>query len=210
MPTAMVCGAAGGIGRALVQALHDEGWRVAALCREPERIGDLPVTAFEADFADDFAVRQAILAAAQEFEQIDLWIYAAGDIAAAPVRDMSPAAWQRLITANLTGAFIATHHSLPLLKDDATLVYIGAVSERLQLPCLTAYAAAKYALEAFTTALSKEERTRKILLVRPTAVDTPLWSKVSMRLPKNALTPEQCAQQILAAASEGKTGQVDL
>ena len=41
-------------------------------------------------------------------------------------------------------------------------------------------------LEAFAEALGKEERTRKVLVVRPGAVDTPLWQKVSMRLPKGA------------------------
>ena len=60
------------------------------------------------------------------------------------------------MTANLSGAYLATHHSLPLLAEDAHLVFLGAVSERLRLPGLSAYAAAKAGLEAFGEALGKE------------------------------------------------------
>jgi short-subunit dehydrogenase len=87
---------------------------------------------------------------------------------------------------------------------------LGAVSERLRLPKLSAYAAAKAGLEAFVEALRKEERRRQVMLVRPAAVATPLWDKVPMSLPTNAPSPEKVAKRILKAYHEGHTGQLDL
>jgi len=141
---------------------------------------------------------------------IDLWIYSAGDIASAKVGDMAENDWQRLADANLTGPFIATRHSLPLLAEDAHLIYLGAVSERLRPPGLAAYAAAKAGLEAFAEALAKEERKRRITVVRPGAVETALWEKVPMRLPKGAMSPQALAVKILDAHAAGHKGTLDL
>ena len=112
--------------------------------------------------------------------------------------------------ANLTGAFLATHYSVPLLAEDAHLVFLGAYSERLRLPGLAAYAAAKAGLEAFVAALAKEERRRRVTLVRPGAVDTPLWNKMPVRLPRSALTPDDLAQRILAFHEAGSSGILEM
>jgi short-subunit dehydrogenase len=75
---------------------------------------------------------------------------------------------------------------------------------------LSAYAAAKAGLEAFGTVLGKEERKRRVMVVRPAAVDTSLWEKVPFKLPKNAMRPEEVAEQILSAVREGHRGVLDL
>jgi NAD(P)-dependent dehydrogenase (short-subunit alcohol dehydrogenase family) len=155
-------------------------------------------------------VEQALEAVRQETDQVDLWIYAAGDIAASKVADASPQDWQRILNANLVGAHLATHYSLPLLASDGHLVFLGAISERLRLPRLSAYAAAKAGLEAFVQVLGKEERKRRVTLVRPAAVDTPLWDKVPFRLPPKALGPDEVAARILAAYHDGHRGVLDI
>lgn len=210
MKTAMVLGASGGIGRALVKALTHEGWTVLAVARHPDDLAVLTPHVIEADLASPHAVQTAITMASQEITEIDLWIYAAGDITATKVGEMGPEDWRRILDANLTGAYLATHYSLPLLAADAHLIFLGAISERLRLPGLAAYATAKAGLEAFAEALGKEERRRRVTVVRPAAVDTPLWEKVPMRLPKSALTPEAAAQEILKAHQQGHKGTLDL
>jgi 3-oxoacyl-[acyl-carrier protein] reductase len=195
---AMIWGAGGGIGRALVYRLREEGWRVLVMGRHTIYLSDLTPDLFEADVADPGSVERAIAAASQDLKQLDLWIYAAGDIAAHKVSEASPKTWQRILDANLTGAYLTAHHSLSLLAPDAHMVFLGAVSERLRLPRLSAYAAAKVGLEAFVEVLGKEERKRRVTLVRPAAVDTPLWDKVPFKLPQGALSPDQAAERILA------------
>jgi 3-oxoacyl-[acyl-carrier protein] reductase len=210
MSTALIWGASGGIGRALVEQLRTENWTIAAVSRHPDDLAALTPHRFTADVADEFAVRQAVFMVAQEVPEIDLWVYAAGDIAPGKVAELDAAAWRRILDANLNGAYLTTHHSAPILAEQAHLVYLGAYSEKLRLPGLSAYAAAKAGLEAFTAALAKEERHRRVTLVRPGAVSTPLWSKMPVRMPRSAALPAAVAAQILAAYTSGHSGLLDL
>jgi NAD(P)-dependent dehydrogenase (short-subunit alcohol dehydrogenase family) len=210
MKTALIWGAGGGIGRALLTQLTNEDWSVVAVTHQPTNLEDLTPYVINADVASAYEVELAITSASQIVDEIELWIYAAGDITSSKTADMPPEVWQRIIDANLTGAFLTTHYSLPLLAAEAHLVYLGAISERLRLPGLAAYAAAKAGLEAFAEALGKEERKRRVTLVRPGAVATPLWEKVPLRLPADALSPAAVAQQILEAHQRGHKGVLNL
>jgi NAD(P)-dependent dehydrogenase (short-subunit alcohol dehydrogenase family) len=143
-------------------------------------------------------------------EEVDLWVYAIGDIVSLKVEEMSFEDWERILAANLSGAYLAIHHSLPLLASDAHIVFLGAVSERLRLPGLAAYASAKAGLEALATVLRKEQRKQRVTVVRPKAVETSFWEKVPFSLPRGALAPGQIAERILQAYDEGETGILDL
>ena len=210
MKTAMIWGASGGIGQALTAQLLTDDWAVVAIGRNVEELNDKSTLTIQSDVTNAFSVQDAILSTGYEVDEIDLWIYAAGDITSSSVEEMAPEKWQEILGANLTGAYLTTHFSLPLLAENAYLIYLGAVSERLRLPGLSAYAAAKSGLEAFAEALRKEERKRRVMVVRPGAVATPFWDKVPMRLPKDAATPEKVAKRILNAYLEGYTGVLDL
>lgn len=207
---AMIWGAAGGIGQALTSTLKDAGWQVIAVARDADKLDASVDVSIEADVSDNFAVQSAVQSASFEVDEVDLWIYAAGDIVSAKVSETTPEEWRRIIDANLSGAHLVTHYSLPLLADDAHLFYLGAVSERLRLPGLSAYAAAKTGLEAYVDALRKEQRGRRVTVVRPGAVATPFWDKVPMRLPKDAATPEKVARRILQAYDDEHSGTLDL
>ncbi|GAB4479819.1 MAG: SDR family oxidoreductase [Anaerolineae bacterium] len=208
--TAMIWGASGGIGRALAVRLMAEGWTVVGVSRHPHDLVGVVTYAIEGDAADPHAVQRAVMAAAMEVETVDLWVYAAGDIVSEPVEELGLDGWRRILDANLTGAYLAVHHSLPLLAEDAHIVFLGAVSERLRLPGLAAYAAAKAGLEAFADTLRKEQRRRRVTVVRPGAVFTPLWDKVPMTAPKDSMTPEAVAAKVLEAYHGGHKGILDL
>lgn len=210
MSTAMIWGANGGIGRALAAHLVTNNWNAVAITHRPSNFDNLTPHAIDADVAVPYEVQLAVTTASQLVSEVDLWIYAVGDITSAKITEMPPDDWQRILDANLTGAYLTTHYSLPILADDAHLVYVGAISERLRLPNLAAYAAAKAGLEAFAEALGKEERKRRITVVRPSAVDTPLWQKVPLRLPTNAVSPYEIARQILEAHQQGHKGILNL
>ena len=210
MTKAMIWGANGGIGRALVTRLTSQGWTVMAVARQPSDLASLTPHLFEADIADPIEIQATAMAASEITDDINLWIYTVGDITTSTVADMSPDTWQRILHANLTGAFLSIHYSLPLLAPNAHLVFLGAVSEQLRLPGLAAYATAKAGLEAFGDTLGKEERKRRVTVVRPGAVGTPLWEKVPMQLPTHALSAEEVAKQILEAYHQGHQGLLDL
>lgn len=210
MQTAMIWGANGGIGQALVKQLTTQDWHVIAIARHYQGIESESITTIDADATDPQAVETAITIASQTAVDVPLWIYAAGDITSAKVADLRAADWHRILGANLTGAYLTTHYSLPLLDETCHLMYIGAISERLQLPGLSAYVAAKAGLEAWATSLAKEERRRRITVVRPGAVVTPFWDKVPLKLPKDALSADSVAQQIIDAHQQGHKGTLDI
>jgi NAD(P)-dependent dehydrogenase (short-subunit alcohol dehydrogenase family) len=206
----MVWGANGGIGRALVKRLVQENWTVWAISRHPGGLETLTPHVLQADVSSARAVQQAVLAVGETGAQIDLWAFAAGDIEAISVAEMQPPTWNRIIDANLYGAYLTVHYSLPLLTETAHIFLLGAVSERMRLPRLSAYAAAKAGLEAFAEALRKEQRKRRVTVVRPGAVDTPFWEKVPFKLPPHAPPPQSVAEAILDAYEERHKGPLDL
>jgi NAD(P)-dependent dehydrogenase (short-subunit alcohol dehydrogenase family) len=207
--TALIWGANGGIGRALVSSLVAQGWQVLAAGRDTDQLEGLTDHVFDVEFLDAGSLQSAISAISQVVEEIQLWIYAAGDITSQPVGEMSLQTWRRILDANLSGAFLATQASLPLLAKDAHLFYLGAIHERLRLPGLSAYAAAKAGLEAFAEVVRKETR-RKVTVLRPAAVDTAFWKKVPFRLPPHHLKPDDVAERLLQAYQNGETGTLDL
>lgn len=208
--TAMIWGINGGIGNAIASLLKKNEWTVVGISRNSENAAEQFEHTFSANVSREFDVQTAVQAASFEVDQIDLWVYAIGDIETKPIAVLDIESWLRQLDANLTGPFLTTKHSLPLLADNAHLVYLGAVSERLKLPKFAAYVAAKAGLEAFLTSLQKEQRGKKITLVRPGAVATPFWDKLPLRLPKDAVSPEKVAKRILSAYEAGHSGQLDL
>ena len=206
--TALIWGAGGAIGRAIAHRLSSDGWQVLAAGRHTDNLSDPIEHLYEVELGDPFSVQSAVTAMSQEASEVDLWVYAAGDIASLRISEMQPLDWQRILDANLGGAYLATHYSLPLLAEQAHLIYIGAVSERMRLPGLAAYAAAKAGLEALAEVVRKESR-RKVSVVRPGAVDTPFWNKVPFKLPAHPLSPEQLAESILQAYTAGQQGILD-
>jgi NAD(P)-dependent dehydrogenase (short-subunit alcohol dehydrogenase family) len=206
----MVWGAKGGIGHALVERLAGEGWDVWAITRHPGDLAGVTPHVLQADAANVRAVQQAVLAVNETGAQVDLWAYAAGDIEAVTVAEMQPETWRRILDANLNGAYLAIHYSLPLLAPQAHIFFLGAISERMRLPRLSAYAAAKAGLEALAETLRKEQRKRRVTVVRPVAVDTPFWAKVPFKLPPHPLHPEDVALRILAAYRERHKGPLNL
>jgi NAD(P)-dependent dehydrogenase (short-subunit alcohol dehydrogenase family) len=207
--TALIWGAGGGIGQALVRSLAAQDWQVLAAGQHPERLQGLTEHIFDVDILSAGSMQSAIIDISQVAEEIQLWVYAAGDITSQPAREMSLQTWQRILDANLSGAFLATQASLPLLSKEAHLFYLGAIHERLRLPGLSAYAAAKAGLEAFAEVVRKETR-RKVSVLRPAAVETAFWEKVPFKLPPHHLKPDDVAARLLQAFLNGETGTLDL
>jgi NAD(P)-dependent dehydrogenase (short-subunit alcohol dehydrogenase family) len=210
METALIWGAAGGIGRALVEHLQAEGHRVLAIARDDTPLAALGVESYCANLAREADVAAASLWAAQQAETVQLWVYTAGDMLGKPLVDTTHGEWDRLFAANITGAHLAVAHSLPLVPSGGHLVFIGAYVDRITLPKLGAYAASKAALDAYVTVLGKELRDRRVTNVRIGAVDTPLWNKAPFRLPKGSHAPADVAATIINAYNQGHKGTLDI
>lgn len=209
MSTVLIFGASGGIGRALTEVFAGAGHTVVALARRTEGLESLTPHVLACDVTDPEGVASAVSRAGELAGPFDVLIYAVGDIFSAKVAEMSPDDWRRILDANLTGVYLTVRAALPYLAPKAHLFLLGAQHERLRLPGLGAYAAAKAGLEALAEVIRKETR-RRVTIVRPGAVETPLWGKVPFRMPAHALSPRQVAEAVLQAWTAGQEGVLDL
>lgn len=209
MANVLVWGAAGGIGRALTEMFVAKGHTVVAVARSSQGLEAVTPHVVTSNVTEPEGVAAAVERAAAIAAPFDVFLYAVGDILSKKVAEMSPEDWRRILDANLTGVYLATRAAMPYLSPSAHLFLLGAQHERLRLPGLGAYAAAKAGLEALAEVIRKETR-RPLTVVRPQAVRTPLWNKVPFRIPANALSPKQVAQTILQAWEEGREGILDL
>lgn len=210
MPQALIWGASGGMGRALVTQFSSMGYTVYGAARDASHI---PTTAalavnFEADYEHGF--ESATMRVAQETTELDVMVYAVGDIAYDRLDSMGLHGWDRTMRSNVTGAFLAATHTMTIMKEGGHFVFVGAYLEHLRIPRMGAYVAAKAALAELVIVLQKENRKYKYTLVRPGATVTGFWDKVSLKLPADAKTAEQVAHAIAERVESGESGDLDL
>jgi NAD(P)-dependent dehydrogenase (short-subunit alcohol dehydrogenase family) len=199
----LLVGADSTIGQAVAKAFLEDDWRVCAIGRHQERFTDGVQWVYTVDDVVDISQMMQAAQALEAYLQslgghsIDVMVYTVGDIAVQKVHEMPLETWQRVLNANLTGAFVATQAFSRLLSAEPHLFYLGALSEKLILPGLSAYATAKAGLEIWAQVLAKEQPRWKVTVVRPAAVATRFWERVPFRMPAKVLQPEDVALRIL-------------
>jgi NAD(P)-dependent dehydrogenase (short-subunit alcohol dehydrogenase family) len=210
MPEALIWGASGGIGSALVSTLKGHGWRVFAAARDETRI---PAEAdqtyqFEASAPQTISGIPPLIA--PESDGLDLVVYAAGALRSRLLDRMPPDEGRLVLESNFTGAWLAAQSSIPLMKENSLMVFMGAYIDHLILPKMGLYAAAKAALDPLVAVLAKENRKLRFSIVRPGPVDTPFWEQAPFKLPKDAKPPSIVAEAIYAHWLSGQGGDLNL
>jgi NAD(P)-dependent dehydrogenase (short-subunit alcohol dehydrogenase family) len=152
--TALVTGAAQGIGAAIARLLAERGYRVA--------VADLRAPAaahffVRTDVSREASVRACVRAVLREFGRLDALVNNAGITGPlnGPVEKLALAEWNRRLGTNLTGVFLMTKHCVPRLRAARGAVVNIASTRALQSePDTEAYAAAKGGVVALTHALA--------------------------------------------------------
>lgn len=172
--TALVTGAASGIGRAIADRFERDGWTVfrfdLALPQGTRAVkGDVRS---EQDWA---ALAERI---AEEVGRLDVLVNNAGVLREAPLGDTSRAMWDEVIGVNLTGTFLGCRAMLSLLKkgDAPAVLNLGSIDALRGSLSHVAYAASKGGIVAMTRALSLElaEDQIRVNAICPGTVDTPM------------------------------------
>jgi rhamnulose-1-phosphate aldolase/alcohol dehydrogenase len=156
---AVVTGAAGGIGRAIVERFLAEGACCALLdidgvaldataAELRQRFSADVVRAMECDVTSEDAVVAAFARATREFGGIDILVSNAGIASAAPIEDTSLALWMRNQNILATGYFLVGREAFRIMKAQAvggSMVFIASKNGLVASNQASAYCAAKAA-----------------------------------------------------------------
>lgn len=179
----LVIGAASGIGLAVAQAAVAEGARVviADLAREAGEAAARQIgggCAFlQCDVGSEASVAATVAGAAGHLGGLDGLVNNAGLMHAGPLETLSASDWDRMMTVNARGVFLATREAIPQLKagGGGSIVNTASLAAKRGGPGITGYTATKGAVMAFTTAAALELAPHNIRVnsVCPGFIDTP-------------------------------------
>jgi NAD(P)-dependent dehydrogenase (short-subunit alcohol dehydrogenase family) len=183
---ALVTGAAGGIGRATVDALMRGGFAVAAVdlaLADLPCAFDAPFESISADVTDESAVAGAVERCVRRFGGIDCVVHLAGAVGRGPLVEVSAADWRRLLDVNLTSAFLLAKAVHPHLRDRrGTIVLVSSTNGLNGGSALSgpAYAVAKAGVLNLVRYLAKEWGAEGIRVnaVAPGPVGTPMLARL--------------------------------
>lgn len=208
----LITGAASGIGRATAELFAREGAALALLDRSAKPLQDAASatcgTALLADLADEGQLLDAVAEAARAMGGIDGVVNSAGVAGSQPLDALDRESWDRFVAINLTAPYLICRAALPYLRavERATIVNIASGQALLpNAPGITAYAATKAGLVAFTKALGAELAPQiRANVVAPGIVDTPMVQGVlgGHASPNDAPFVQQYAMKRVAQPAE--------
>jgi 3-oxoacyl-[acyl-carrier protein] reductase len=134
--TALVTGAARGIGAAIAKRLASDGASVALtysasadkakeVVRSIEAAGGKAV-AIQADAANADATRAGVAKAVAILGALDILVNSAGVLTIAPIDQFQFADFERMIAVNIQGMFVATQEAVRHLRDGGRIINIGS------------------------------------------------------------------------------------
>src|SRR5438270_5242346 len=133
---ALVSGAAGGIGGAVVERLTAEGAKVVGV--------DVRGTDVVCDVTDPASCRAAVDAVLTQHGRLDVLANVAGTGSTHHVVDFPVDEWRRIVEVNLTGTFLLSQAALPALLDSGgCIVNLASVAGLRATPYNAAYCASK-------------------------------------------------------------------
>lgn len=189
---ALVTGAAQGIGRAIADALAENGARVIYTDREQAKVDEAARAApahalghlsYALDVTDRAGIVATVAAAAQEAGRIDILVNNAGIGVKADERktiDEFPVdAWDNMLAIDLTGVFLVSRAVIPHMKANRNgrIINIASVLGLVPMRLQSSYVAAKAAVVNLTRSMALELAPHGILVngVAPGSTATEGW-----------------------------------
>ena len=190
--TAVITGAAKGIGFAIVQRLLASGarcslWDINAKALEAAALALKDCGEFETcclDITNSSAVHDAALQTSKRFGSIDILVNNAG-IAGVSKKlwECTPEEWQRVVDINLFAVFLCCHAVVPLMleKNYGRIVNISSIAGKEGNPNASHYSATKAGVIGLTKSLGKELAQTGVLVncITPAVIETEIAKQVS-------------------------------
>ncbi|MDA0746856.1 MAG: SDR family NAD(P)-dependent oxidoreductase [bacterium] len=181
--TAVVTGAARGIGKAVAQRLAEAGARVAitdidqpAAEAAASEIGSAAFP-IELDVSNATSVKQGFDELLNRWQHIDILVNNAGIVGRdVLVRDLTEEDWDRVLDINLKGVFLCSRAAIASMieQNQGAIVSVASISGKEGNPSMAPYSVSKAGIICFTKALAKEVVGHKIRVncVAPALIET--------------------------------------
>jgi NAD(P)-dependent dehydrogenase (short-subunit alcohol dehydrogenase family) len=187
--TALVTGAARGIGLAIATRLAADGLRVALLDQDGDAVQAAAraigrdALALVADVTRVRDVDGAIARVEQMWSRLDVLVNNAGITGRSfPIWELGDEDWQRVIDVDLTSVFLCCRAAVKVMlrQGSGRIVNIASIAGKEGNPTLVPYSTAKAGVIGLTKALAKEVATRGILVnaVAPAVIGTELLKQM--------------------------------
>jgi NAD(P)-dependent dehydrogenase (short-subunit alcohol dehydrogenase family) len=186
--TAIVTGAATGLGEAIARRFAAAGATVAVADRDEKGavsvaadIGGFPLLV---DITDDASVRAAVAQVMAKQGRIDILVNNAGIAGkAAPIWDQTDFDWTTIIAINLTGVFQFCRAVLPHMRERryGRIVNIASIAGKEGNPNMCPYSATKAGVIGLTKSIGKEVATEGITCnaVAPAVIRTKILEQLT-------------------------------
>ena len=217
--TALITGAARGIGRASAIALAKEGVNIAMIARTEETLQNVAKeieaegvkTSFAiADVSSNEEVTTAVAKLKEDLGEVDILINNAGIAKMGGFMDLEVTEWEKIIQVNLLGAYYVTRAVLPdmIERKSGDIINISSTAGQKGAPVTSAYSASKFGLMGLTESLAQEVRKHDIRVsaLTPSTVSTDLAVENNLTdgNQENMLQPEDMAEFIVAQLKMNK------
>ncbi|MFJ9562845.1 3-oxoacyl-ACP reductase FabG [Streptomyces fuscichromogenes] len=223
--TALVTGAAQGIGLEIARLLHEHGARVALADLDAERAGKAaaelaaagpePVLPLGCDVTDETSVDRMVGATVERFGSLDVLVNNAGITRDASLRKMTVEDFEAVIDVHLKGTWLGIRAASAVMREAGrgSIVNISSLSGKSGNPGQTNYSAAKAGIVGLTKASAKElaHRGVRVNAVQPGLIRTAMtaamppevFAEREAAIPmKRAGEPHEVAGAVLFLASD--------